>query len=151
MSIATAINIPTESLSILDAARSAARQAGLHYAGDVTPEEAWYLFAHGSAVLVDVRTAEELDTVGYVPESHHVAWATGASLQRNPHFVRELESKAHKLDVILLLCRSGKRSVAAAEAVSRLGFKNVFNVLEGFEGDGNGSGWRARELPWAKD
>ena len=70
----------------------------------------------------------------------------------NPRFVRELESKAGKLDVILLLCRSGKRSVAAAETLSRLGFKNVFNVTEGFEGESNlKSGWINRNLPWVKD
>jgi rhodanese-related sulfurtransferase len=92
--------------------------------------------------------------VGYVPDSIHLAWATGNPLERNPRFVRELESKAHKLDVILLLCHSGGCSVAAAEAVSRLGFKNVFNVTEGFEGVwGYGNGWRARsgDLPWVQD
>lgn len=149
MSIANAINTSTESHAILYASREAARQAGLQYAGDVTPEEAWYLFAHGDAQLIDVRTVEELQTVGFVPDSQHVAWAVGKSLERNLRFVRELESKASRLDVILFLCRSGKRSVAAAEAVSRLGFKNVFNVTEGFEGEqGHDCGWRARGLPW---
>ena len=149
MSAAYAIQTSTESQSILAASRESARQAGLKYAGDVSPQEAWYLFAHGDALLIDVRTVEELKTVGYVPESLHVAWATGNPLERNPNFVRELQSKADKLDVILFLCRSGRRSVAAAEAVSRLGFKNVFNVTEGFEGEpGQESGWRAHGLTW---
>jgi rhodanese-related sulfurtransferase len=152
MSTANAINTSTESHAIFGAARETARQAGLQYAGDVTPEEAWYLFAHGDALLVDVRTAEELQTVGYVPDSIHIAWATGNPLERNPNFVRELESRANRQDVILFLCRSGRRSVAAAEAASRLGFRNVFNVTEGFEGvQGHGNGWRAYDLPWAKD
>jgi rhodanese-related sulfurtransferase len=152
MSTANAINTSTESHAIFGAARETARQAGLQYAGDVTPEEAWYLFAHGDALLVDVRTAEELQTVGYVPDSIHIAWATGNLLEKNPNFLRELESRANRQDAILFLCRSGRRSVAAAEAASRLGFRNVFNVTEGFEGvQGHGNGWRAYDLPWAKD
>jgi rhodanese-related sulfurtransferase len=149
MPVANAIQTSTESQAILAASREAARQSSLQYAGNVSPQEAWYLFAHGDALLIDVRTPEELNTVGYVPDSLHVAWATGNPLERNPNFVRELQSKADKLDVILFLCRSGRRSVAAAEAVSRLGFKNVFNVTEGFEGEpGLESGWRAHGLTW---
>jgi rhodanese-related sulfurtransferase len=152
MSTANAINTSTESQAIFGAARETARRAGLQYAGDVTPEEAWYLFAHGDALLVDVRTVEELQTVGYVPDSIHIAWATGYTLEKNPNFMRELESKVSRQDAILFLCRSGRRSVAAAEAASRLGFRNVFNVTEGFEGaQGHGNGWRAYDLPWAKD
>jgi len=146
-----------ESHAILAAARAAGEQAGLRYSGDVTPQEAWQLFSRHVAVIVDVRTLEERQNVGYVPETPHVAWATGNPMERNPRFIRELESKAGKLDVILLLCRSGKRSVAAAEAASKVGFKNVFNVVEGFEGEvvnGQGvtsGGWQSYDLPWFRD
>ncbi len=54
-------------------------------------------------LLVDVRTAEERKFVGHVPDSLHVAWATGTSLSRNPRFVRELESKLGGKDVSALL------------------------------------------------
>jgi rhodanese-related sulfurtransferase len=142
----------TESESILAKAREHAIQTGLRYAGDVSPIDAWNLFEHGDAKLIDVRTLEERKSVGYVPESFHVAWANGNPMVSNPRFVRELEIKAGKLDVILFLCRSGKRSVAAAETVSRLGFKNVFNILEGFEGESNlKNGWLNRNLPRVKD
>jgi len=112
----------------------------------------------GEAVLVDVRTAEERKFVGHVPETKHVAWMTGLSLSRNPRFTRELEAKAGKNEAILLLCRSGKRSAAAAEAATKAGFTNVFNILEGFEGDlddqqrrGAFNGWRHAGLPWVQD
>ena len=73
--------------------------------------------------------------------------------------MRELEAKVAaaggKDAVVLLLCRSGKRSAAAAEAAAKAGFRNVFNVLEGFEGDldsqqrrGAFNGWRHAGLPW---
>lgn len=143
---------------ILDQARRRAAEDGLPYAGSVTPQDAWALFTSGEAVLVDVRTAEERKFVGHVPETQHVAWLTGLSLSRNPRFTKELEAKAGKGETILLLCRSGKRSAAAAEAAHKAGFTNVFNILEGFEGDldaqqrrGAFNGWRHAGLPWIQD
>lgn len=143
--------------AILTRARDRAVREGLPFAGGVTPLEAWNLFQSGVA-LVDVRTAEERKFVGHVPGALHVAWATGTALTRNPRFVRELESKVRKDQVVLLLCRSGKRSAAAAEAASKAGFTQVYNVLEGFEGDHNErqqrgtlGGWRWHELPWVQD
>ena len=124
----------------------------------VSPQAAWNLVSNGQAVLVDVRTAEERTFVGYVPDSVHVPWATGTSLTRNPRFVRELESKVGKDKPILLLCRSGKRSAAAAEALAKSGFDSVFNIEGGFEGEindrhqrGSLGGWRSHSLPWVQD
>lgn len=143
---------------ILARARERAAEDGLPYAGGVTPQEAWTLFKANEAALVDVRSAEERKFVGHVPGSLHVAWASGTSLTRNPRFVRELECKTGKDAVVLLLCRSGKRSALAAEAAAKAGFRNVFNVLEGFEGDldeqqrrGNFNGWRFAGLSWVQD
>jgi rhodanese-related sulfurtransferase len=142
----------------LTQARAAAAVQGVRYAGSVPPKEAWRLTRSGDAVLVDVRSAEERKFVGHIPSVLHVAWATGTSLTRNPRFERELEAKVGKDKVILLLCRSGKRSALAAEALTKVGFRNVFNVLEGFEGDLNErqqrgalGGWRLHGLPWIQD
>jgi rhodanese-related sulfurtransferase len=125
----------------------------------VSPVQAWALFSSGQALLVDVRTPEELKFVGQVPGSPNVAWATGTSLTRNPRFVRELEAKVgDKTRRVLLLCRSGKRSALALEAARKAGFTQVSNVLEGFEGEldargqrGRQDGWRFHGLPWTQD
>jgi rhodanese-related sulfurtransferase len=142
----------------LQRVRQEAAVTGSRYAGSVLPELAWQLFQAGQAVLVDVRTPEELSYVGRVPGATHLAWATGTAQVRNPRFVRELESKVPKDAVVLFLCRSGKRSAAAAEAATKAGYVNAFNVLEGFEGDldehqrrGEIGGWRHRGLPWVQD
>ncbi|RYY02546.1 MAG: rhodanese-like domain-containing protein [Gammaproteobacteria bacterium] len=142
----------------LEVAKQEAQAEGLKYAGKVSPDDAWRLFINGEAHLVDVRAAEERKFVGHVPNTFHVAWQTGPALIKNPRFLRELENKLSKDAVILLLCRSGKRSAAAAEAATAAGFKNVFNVREGFEGDldqnqqrGGSGGWRQRGLPWVQD
>jgi rhodanese-related sulfurtransferase len=150
--------IPTPSFAALEQARQRAREANLDYAGGIAPSEAWELFSSGAGVLVDVRTTEERKFVGHVPGSVHVAWATGTAMTRNPRFVRELEAKVKKDQVVLLLCRSGKRSVLAAEAAAKAGFDSAFNVLEGFEGAindlqqrGEADGWRHHGLPWVQD
>jgi rhodanese-related sulfurtransferase len=142
----------------LNAVRKVALATALPYAGGVPPKLAWALVEAGEAVLVDVRTTEERKFVGHVPGSLHVAWASGTAMTRNPRFVRELEAKTAKEATVLLLCRSGKRSDLAAEAAAKAGFTNVFNVLEGFEGEideqrhrGSLGGWRAHDLPWVQD
>lgn len=146
----------------LEQVRQEAADQGLSYAGGVEPPAAWDLVREGQALLVDVRSAEERKFVGHVPGSLHVAWATGTALTRNPRFVRELEARLAKDGgkdaVVLLLCRSGKRSVLAAEAAAAAGFRHVFNVLEGFEGQiderqqrGSSDGWRFHGLPWVQD
>ncbi|MGD0503331.1 MAG: rhodanese-like domain-containing protein [Steroidobacteraceae bacterium] len=147
-----------ETAAILERAHARARAAGLGYAGDVTPNEALELVSAGVARLIDVRTPEERKFVGYVPDSIAVPWATGTAFTRNPRFVRELEGKARKDEVLLLLCRSGARSVLAAEAATRAQFQHAFNVLEGFEGEldpqrrrGSNDGWRFHGLPWIQD
>jgi rhodanese-related sulfurtransferase len=144
---------------VLTQARQAAAARSLPYAGGVAPRLAWELVSSGAAALLDVRSTEERKFVGHVPNSQHVAWATGTALTRNPRFVREVEGKfKDKSAVLLLLCRSGKRSAAAAEALAKAGFTNAFNVLEGFEGEidvqqhrGGSDGWRFRGLPWVQD
>lgn len=149
------ISLPPE----LESARAVALSTNLPYVGGVNPAVAWRLFEAGAAQLVDVRTAEERKFVGHVPGSAHVPWATGTSLTRNPRFARELEAKVGGKDaVVLLLCRSGKRSALAAEAAAKAGLTRVFNVLEGFEGEidgqqhrGGANGWRFHGLPWVQD
>ncbi|KAF1042826.1 MAG: Thiosulfate sulfurtransferase GlpE [Herbaspirillum frisingense] len=151
--------VPAELPPELAEIRAQAAAAGLPYAGGIAPRAAWELFSAGKALLVDVRSAEERKFVGHVPGTLHVAWATGTSLSRNPRFVRELESKIGGKEVpALLLCRSGKRSAAAAEAAAKAGLTCIFNVLEGFEGEidasqqrGKTDGWRLRGLPWVQD
>ena len=143
----------------LESVKAEAESAGLPFAGGVPPAAAWQLFSARRVLLVDVRTAEERKFVGHIPDSLHVPWATGTALTRNPRFVRELESKIGGKDAVaLLLCRSGKRSALAAEAATKAGFSNVFNVLEGFEGEidarqqrGKADGWRFHGLPWVQD
>ena len=115
-------------------------------------------FKAGHVVIVDVRTNEERKFVGYVEDTIHIPWATGTALNRNPRFAKELETKIGKDKIILLLCRSGKRSAAAANVAFNAGFENIYNIEQGFEGDldendhrGSFNGWRFHNLPWRQE
>lgn len=133
----------------------------MSYAGDLTPQETWDLLASNpNAVLVDVRTRGEWESVG-VPtlvelnkDVHFIEWAT--AFGANPEFLTQLKEaglEPGSSHPILFLCRSGNRSIGAAIAATQAGFGPSYNVLEGFEGDTDQfggrtiNGWRLAGLP----
>lgn len=124
------------------------------YAGDIPPALAWQWVQAGNAVLVDVRTDAERAWVGQVPGAKVVAWKQWPQMLMNPDFDTQLQAVVPSGSKVLLLCRSGVRSVAAAQRATELGLQ-AYSILEGFEGDldANGQrgkliGWRYRGLPW---
>src|SRR5262245_51075492 len=133
------------------------RKTGVAYAGAVTPAEAHKLMQAGAAKLVDVRTKPELLYVGKVPGSLAIEWQTYPGGRENPEFLAELSAAVPKDTPVMFLCRSGVRSNAAAEAATRAGWKEAYNILEGFEGDKDADqhrntvgGWRKAGLPWVQ-
>lgn len=128
------------------------------YAGDVSVGQAWRLIIEGNATLVDVRTEAEWHYVG-VPDLESlgqdvalIEWVD-AHGRVNPGFNRRLAQVVREGPVVLL-CRSGQRSISAARAATDAGLGPAYNVLDGFEGslDASGhrgsTGWRAEGLPW---
>ena len=137
-----------------DAALLQAPRAAQGYAGDVSPQLAWQWLQDGRAVLVDVRTDAEREWVGQVPGAVPVAWKQWPGMAANPDFDAQLRAAVPAHGRVLLLCRSGVRSVAAAQRATALGLE-AYNILDGFEGVPNGqsqrgqvSGWRHSGLPW---
>ena len=136
------------------AAAERAKKMGLAYAGALLPAEAHILMQSG-AKLVDVRTKPELLYVGRIPGSVTVEWQTYPGSRPNPEFVGELAAAVGKDQPVMFICRSGARSHGAAEAATQAGWRECYNVLEGFEGDKDGEqhrntvgGWRKAGLPW---
>jgi rhodanese-related sulfurtransferase len=128
----------------------------LGYAGDVTPQQAFEWMKSGEAVMVDVRSDAELAWVGFVPDAASVPWKQWPGMAMNPAFDADVKAAA-KGKKIVLLCRSGVRSIAAAKRATELGLE-AYNILEGFEGDANADGhrgtqggWRMRGLPWRQN
>ena len=75
----------------------------------------------------------------------------------NPDFDAQMRAAGQGGRPLLLICRSGVRSIAAARRATELGL-TAYNVTEGFEGDpdqhaqrGHLGGWRHAGLPWRQN
>lgn len=114
------------------------------------------LQASPNTLLIDCRTEFEFHFVGHPVDAINVEWCTAPDFEINPHFADEvLRMAGHKDRPVVLICRSGRRSIDAGADLERHGFSNVSNVLEGFEGDLDAQhhrssigGWRMHGLPW---
>jgi sulfur dioxygenase len=129
-------------------------RAAQGYAGDISPPLAWQWSQSGNALLIDIRTEAERDWVGFVPGVPFVPWKNWPGMAVSSGFDEQLKAAAPPGTCVLLLCRSGIRSIAAAKRATELGFE-AYNILEGFEGDpdteahrGFRGGWRFHGLPW---
>jgi rhodanese-related sulfurtransferase len=131
----------------------------------LSPRQAWQMVQDNPrAVLVDVRSNMEFLFVGHPKGAVHIPWIDEPDWEINPNFlrqVRELMLGGIICDTdegcapILLICRSGKRSLEAGKLLVEKGFRDVFNVAEGFEGEldddhhrSSMGGWRHEGLPW---
>lgn len=124
------------------------------YAGDVTPELACRWWQAGDAVLVDIRTDAERDWVGFIPGAVNIEWKHWPGMQVRAEFDEDLRAKVPAGSKLVMLCRSGIRSVASSKRATELGYE-AYNILEGFQGDPDAQGhrdtvggWRLRGLPW---
>lgn len=131
----------------------------------LTPKQAVEMVQENPrAILVDVRSSMEFLFVGHPKGAVHIAWIDEPDWDVNPNFVRQLRElmlggiicdDGEGCAPIILICRSGKRSVEAGQALLAAGFQDVYNVLDGFEGELNEEhqrsslgGWRFDGLPW---
>jgi len=123
--------------------------------------------------IIDVRSPEEYVFVGHpemawnIPvelvayESAGESWRL--TMKSNPEFVAQVKKVVQDTDTVLVICRSGSRSAAASNLLAEAGFKQVFNVTDGVEGDKvddpesvfHGkrlkNGWKNAGLPWTYD
>ncbi len=131
----------------------------------LTPQQAWQLMQdEPRAVLVDVRSDMEFLFVGHPVGAIHIPWIDYPDWKLNPNFVTEVRKLllggvshdgSRTSSPVLLLCRSGKRSLEAGIALINEGFTDVYNIRDGFEGEldehhhrNTLGGWRHTGLPW---
>ncbi len=126
------------------------------YSGDISPADTFKaLSEQEGAVLVDVRTPAEWSYVG-IPAIDGLVRIPWPPTPDAPNFVENFSGFGIPKDAhIYLICRSGIRSASAAHELNAAGYKNCYNVAEGFEGDRDGlghrgtiGGWKVAGLPW---
>jgi len=117
------------------------------------------------AIFIDVRSHMEYLFIGHPKGAINIPWIDEPDWVINPDFVRELrqillgglqhEAGASHSVAVVLICRSGKRSVEAGHLLLKEGFENVYSIDAGFEGELDDqhhrstlAGWRYEGLPW---
>ena len=95
--------------------------------------------------IVDVRTPGEYIFVGHPPMAVNIPLKffdkTVNPLTMKPvrplneSFVAQVKSKFKETDTLFIICRSGRRSATSVNLLAKAGFKNVYNIIDGFEGD----------------
>ncbi len=125
---------------------------------NLLPKEAHsWLQSHPDALFIDVRMEIESLYVGRPPGVVNVPWYDYPELKPDAEkFAAAVAAEAtDKAQPLLLICRSGQRTLSAGQALEAAGFSNVQHVVHGFEGELNEqfkrstrSGWRFDGLPW---
>jgi rhodanese-related sulfurtransferase len=131
--------------------------------------EKWKADPDGVKIL-DVRTPEEYVFVGHAEMARNIPYAffvhawnaekNAPVMRPNPDFVERVKEHYGPDDTILITCRSGGRSKKSVDMLAEAGFKNVYNIIDGMEGDevkeadslfvGKRvkNGWKNSGIPW---
>jgi rhodanese-related sulfurtransferase len=145
----------------------------------LTAAEAYEVAQHEKVLFIDVRTRAEVNFLGmptvadvnipYMELDRMYGWDEKKGVFKmdpNSGFVSEIDERLKKKglareDKIIVMCRSGDRSSGAASLLAKAGFKNVWSIVDGFEGDiaKDGpfkgqravNGWKNSKLPWSYD
>jgi len=138
----------------------------------VTAKEAYEKWKAGTGkpIVIDVRTPEEFMFVGHAEMAWNIP-LVAQSYEWDPEkrqfpmrpladFVSRVKQVAKPDDTLLIMCRSGVRSARAVNLLAEAGFRNVYNITDGMEGDlvqdpnsvfyGQRlvNGWKNSGLPW---
>lgn len=145
----------------------------------MTAKEAYEMVKnnHDKTLFVDIRTRSEVNFLGmptvadanvpYMEMNEWYAWNEKKNefkLDVNSAFEKTIATRLKqksltKSDTIILMCRSGSRSAKAVNLLASLGYKKVYSVVDGFEGDKvktgefkgmrMKNGWKQAKLPWS--
>jgi len=153
----------------------------------VTPREAYAMSQADpkGVTILDVRSFEEYVFVGHPETAKNVPLAflkyerpgagaapaaqapgplpAGFKIEPNGEFIATVKSVCGPDDKILVLCGSGGRAARAVNMLAKAGFRNVFNIVHGFEGEmvsdraspdfgkSKPNGWKTVGVPWGRN
>jgi rhodanese-related sulfurtransferase len=138
----------------------------------VTAQEAYEMWktAPVKVNILDVRTPEEYVFVGHAEMARNIPlvfvkhqWDVDNNefiVEPNPDFISHVKGLFTPTATLLVMCRSGARSARAVNALAKARFVNVYNIIDGMEGDkvndpGSAihgkrmkNGWKNSGSPW---
>tara|TARA_B000000532_G_C18616399_1_gene297801 strand:+ start:75 stop:443 length:369 start_codon:yes stop_codon:yes gene_type:complete len=105
-----------------------------------------FIKSNPDTVLLDVRTEDEWNTVGK-PNSELIGIKSFfITMSQDPSFLDRVKINIDKKKQVLVMCAAGGRSIIAANLLAKEGY-NVFNISDGFSGNGTDLGWKNLGLP----
>ncbi len=115
----------------------------------VSPQEAQRLVSEEGWTLVDVRSIPEFEA-GHPAGAYNVPWAhaVNGAMQPNPEFLAVMQQRFPRDAKLLLACRSGGRSLRAAEALASAGYTQLTDQRAGWDGARDAFG-RVQEAGWS--
>ena len=138
----------------------------------VTSKEAYDMWKNApkKVKILDVRTLDEYIYIGHASMAYNIPaflqtdqWDDEKqhfSYKLNSDFTTQVKEVFQSDDTVLVTCRSGGRSALAVNFMAKLGYKNVYNITDGFEGDTINdpeslyhgkrlkNGWKNASVPW---
>lgn len=104
------------------------------YKGDISNDELQKML-HNGVAIVDIRTPPEWRHLGIVPGSKMITFFDERGNYNINDFISKLNANGIKKgDDIIIICRSGNRSVHASNMITSRGFESVYNVKRGIKG-----------------
>ncbi len=89
----------------------------------VSPADAKQLLGSKDAVLLDIRTAQEIESQGAI---------SGALVMEHGKIVFNIKKKVHDANTpLLVICKQGGRSALIAQQLQEMGYKDVHHIQGG--------------------
>lgn len=114
-----------------------------------------FLQEHPDAVFIDVSSEIEFLFVGHPVGALSIPWADPPDWEANTDFAAQVMDVTTQDNPVVLICRSGRRTLDAAKILEAAGLTEVYIVQHGFDGEldehyhrGRINGWRSCGLPW---
>ena len=115
---------------------------------NINSQTAFDLTQQPATYLVDVRSVAEYVLVGHPTMAVNIPlsfWDEQRSnFTTNERFLQDLKGRFKPEDTLIFICRSGGRSLRAAQSALNAGYTKVHNLAEGFEGPSDEKGYRTK-------
>ena len=105
-----------------------------------------FIESNSNAVLLDVRTKDEWETVGKPDTKDLGIKSFFITISQDQSFLDNVKKNINKDNQVLVMCAAGGRSIIAANLLANEGYKTL-NVSDGFSGNGEDPGWKNLGLP----